>query len=295
MQSSEIEVSCFGYSQSLFSIHRPDRLCRGREYWIYQPENVEEDMVFRAVISGTTILDQQVRHLSRGIRCSGHSLGDIAEILFEGQKVVGWVEEGDACSVPEQSCGVELYQISRSNAKAQKWCARYETDVKFDDIDDFVDLGMDAWVINPMLRSKEEEPVVHRSYPPLCDEEDRPPVLSESLRNALFWLTGHRNPQNKHARFQPVAIPEVLQYCDALVLLHKDKHDVCLGIYTADAEFEIPIEKIKKNLDSLVIPFSIPPMLARWDRALKEFYQEERLEELEFLAAEESEESVEEE
>ena len=74
MQSSEIEVSCFGYSQTIFSVHRPDRLCRGREYWIYQPEEVEEDVVFRTVISGTTILDQEIRHLSRGIRCLTRAL-----------------------------------------------------------------------------------------------------------------------------------------------------------------------------------------------------------------------------
>lgn len=295
MQSTEIEVSCFGYSQGIFSIHRPDRLCRGREYWIYQPEDIEEDMVFRTVISGTTILDQQVRHLSRGIRCSGHSLSDIVEALFEDQKIIGWVEEGDPRSIPAQACGVELYRISRSNAKVQKWCSRYEVDVTVEQLDDLVEFGMDAWVINPVARKEEEIVPSHRPYPPLCDEKVSPPVLSEALRNALFRLTGHRNPQNKHASFQPVAIPEILQHCDALVLLHKDKHDVCLGIYTADAEFDIPVEKMKETLDSLMIPFSIPPMLARWDRALREFYQEEELAQLAFLAVDTSEESVEEE
>ncbi|MAA78766.1 MAG: hypothetical protein CL916_05860 [Deltaproteobacteria bacterium] len=294
MQSSEIEVSCFGYSQTVFSTHRPDRLCRGREYWIYQPEEVEEEVVFRTVISGTTILDQEIRHLSRGIRCSGHSLGDIVSVLFS-QKIVGWVEEGDPNFIPSSACGVELYRMSRPNAKVNKWCARYEIKIDADELDDLVELGMDAWVVNPNKRAKTEPVPENRPYPAIIDEELNHPVLCEELRNAMFWLTGHRNPQNKHACFQPVAIPEVLKYCDALVLLHKDKHDVCLGIYTLDAEFEFSIDEIQEKLSSLVIPFSIPPMLARWDRALKEFYLEKHIEELSFLNTEDSEESEEDE
>ena len=294
MQSSEIEVSCFGYSQTVFSIHRPDRLCRGREYWIYQPDEVEEDVVFRTVISGTTILDQEIRHLSRGIRCSGHSLGDIVSVLFP-QQLVGWVEEGDPNLVPSSACGVELYQISRANAKVNKWSARYEVTIHADELDDLVELGMDAWVVNPIARHEEESIPENRPYPMVVDEELNPPVLCEGLRNAMFWLTGHRNPQNQHACFQPVAIPEVLKYCDALVLLHKDKHDVCLGIYTLDSEFELSADQIQEKLSSLVIPFSIPPMLARWDRALKEFYLEENIEQLSFLDTDSSEESEEEE
>ena len=294
MQSSEIEVSCFGYSQTVFSTLRPDRLCRGREYWIYQPDDVEEDVVFRTVISGTTILDQEIRHLSRGIRCSGHSLGDIVSILFS-QNLVGWVEEGDPNVIPSNACGLELYQISRANAKVNKWCARYEVQIDIEELDDLVELGMDAWVVNPISRDKIEPVPENRPYPVMIDEELPPPVLCEGLRDAMFWLTGHRNPQNQHACFQPVAIPEVLKYCDALVLLHKDKHDVCLGIYTLDSEFEFSTDRIQEKLASLVIPFSIPPMLARWDRALKEFYLEENIEQLAFLNTEDSDESEEEE
>ena len=62
-----------------------------------------------------------------------------------------------------------------------------------------------------------------------------------------------------------------------------------------DSEFEISADQIQKELSSLVIPFSIPPMLARWDRALKEFYLEENIEQLSFLDTDSSEESEEEE
>ena len=94
MPSNDIDVSCIGYSQTLFSTSKPDRLCRGREHWIYQPDDTEEEMIFRTVISGTTIKDAQVRFLERGLRCSGKKLRDILALLFPENNVIAWVEEG---------------------------------------------------------------------------------------------------------------------------------------------------------------------------------------------------------
>jgi hypothetical protein len=55
-----------------------------------------------------------------------------------------------------------------------------------------------------------------------------------------------------------------------------DKHGPCAGIYSRD-----PIgakERIEGLLSDeqpvLVVPFAIPPMLARWDRALWELRQD---------------------
>jgi hypothetical protein len=292
MQSTEIDISCLGYSQSIFSIHRPDRLCRGREHWIYQPEDTPEETVFRTVISGTTIHDMQIRFLNRGLRCSGKSLSDIASVLFSGTRLIGWVEEGAPDSIPQEACGVELYQISRPHAKANKWGARYEIEIEPAHFDSYSDLGMDVWVINPTQRKKSEAIRTIRSFPPLVEEEVRGPLLSEDLRNALFLLTGHRNPQNSLALFQPRAISEVLKHCSALVLVHKDKHDICLGIYTQEDEYSIPIGELSEQLSVLMVPFSIPPMLARWDRALKDLHQLEDVEALRpFFVEEETEET----
>jgi hypothetical protein len=292
MQSTEIDISCLGYSQSIFSIHRPDRLCRGREHWIYQPEETPEDTVFRTVISGTTIQDLQIRFLNRGLRCSGKSLTDIASVLFAKDRLIGWVEEGNPDEIPVEACGMELYQISRPHAKANKWGTRYEVEIDARNFDAYSNLGMDVWVLNPTKRKKEEGLETIRSFPPLVDEEVRPPLLSEELRNALFLLTGHRNPQNSLALFQPRAISEVLKHCSAVVLVHKDKHDICLGIYTQEEEFEIPSDELTKQLSVLMVPFSIPPMLARWDRALKDLHQETKSDVLSPLFAEESVEST---
>ena len=291
MSSDDIDVSCIGYSQTLFSILKPDRLCRGREHWIYQPDDIEEEMIFRTVISGTTIKDPQVRFLERGLRCAGKPLKDILSVLFKGREIVGWVEEGDAKNIPSDAGGVELYQISRPHAPHNKWGARYELPVHVESWENSHALGADVFLIDPMLREEDEPQREIRSYPPLAEETIEPSTLSEALRNALYLLVGHRNPQHPIARFQAPAISEVLNYCSAVVLMHQDKHDVCLGIYTQDQEFDVPVQELKDSLSVVVVPFSIPPMLARWDRALKDLQKNENLEVLSPLFVEQEDDS----
>lgn len=283
MQTPEIAISCLGFSQTLFSIHRPDRLCRGREHWIYQPEDTPEEVIFRTVISGTTIKDSRIRYLDRGLRCSGKSLAEITSILFAKKTMIGWVEEGDARNIPPEACGVETYQISHPFGPVHKWGARYEVDIQSKKLDEYVEKGMEVWVIDPIERDSTEVVRDISPIPPLYGEAIRPPLLSEKLRDALFLLTGHRNAQNTIALFQPIAISEVLKYCSAVVLVHKDKHDICLGIYTQEKEFAMPVQALAKKLDVVMVPFAIPPMLARWDRALRDLQKEEGLAQLQFL------------
>ena len=277
MPSNDIDVSCIGYSQTLFSTSKPDRLCRGREHWIYQPDDVEDEMLFRTVISGTTIKDSQVRFLERGLRCSGKHLKDILAILFPQRNVIAWVEEGDANEISPHAGGVELYQINRPHAPHNKWGARYELPVQPETWERALACGADVFLIDPMLRDEDEPQQEMRSYPPLVGEEPEPASLPESLRNALFLLVGHRNPQHPIARFQAIAIADVLKHCSAVVLIHQDKHDICLGVYTQDMEFEIPVASLIENLSVVVVPFSIPPMLARWDRALRDLQKRESI------------------
>jgi len=285
MPADEIDVSCIGYSQTLFSILKPDRLCRGREHWIYQPDGIEEEMVFRTIISGTTIKDPEVRFLERGLRCSGKSMVDILSILFDEKRIVGWMEDGDPQKTPSDASGVELYQVNRPHAPCNKWGARYELPVEPATWERAMELGVDVFLIEPQQRTKDELQRNLRSYPPLVDEEVIPATLPEKVREALYLLVGHRNPQHPIARFQARAIPDILSYCSAVVLMHHDKHDVCLGIYTEAQEFEIPIARLREGLDVVVVPFSIPPMLARWDRALKELQKVEPVEALNVLFA----------
>ena len=81
----------------------------------------------------------------------GAFFGEIVSVLFS-DKLVGWVGGGRSESYSPAACGVELSNISKANAKVNTWSARYEVAIHPDELDDLVDLGMDAWVVNPNTR-----------------------------------------------------------------------------------------------------------------------------------------------
>ena len=92
------------------------------------------------------------------------------------------------------------------------------------------------------------------------------------LDEAVFLLTGHGDDSKYPlTRFQPLAIPAVLEHADGVVLLHQDKHGPALGIYGKELEERIDVIRgAAESSGCLLVPFAIPPMLARWDRALYE-------------------------
>ena len=53
------------------------------------------------------------------------------------------------------------------------------------------------------------------------------------------------------------------------------------------SEYQQIVEELSEKLSVLMVPFSIPPMLARWDRALKDLHQIENIEVLNPLFVEE--------
>ena len=67
-----------------------------------------------------------------------------------------------------------------------------------------------------------------------------------------------------------------LELTKALILVHRDKHGPAIGIYTTLELPKMPerLERLCGKADCLLVPFAIPPMLARWDRALGELRTE---------------------
>jgi hypothetical protein len=93
----------------------------------------------------------------------------------------------------------------------------------------------------------------------------------EALLEPLFLLVGMSTRDSPPARFQPLALPEVLEHVDAVLLMHRDKHGHALGVYTRQAiDAEAKLQKLAIRKKSMLISFAIPPMLARWDRAIAE-------------------------
>jgi hypothetical protein len=97
----------------------------------------------------------------------------------------------------------------------------------------------------------------------------------EVLWNDLFLLVGLSCLDSPPAQYQPSALPEILEKVKAVVLIHRDKHGPAIGIYAREAiKTEGRLESVCKDANALLVPFAVPPMLARWDRAISELKQD---------------------
>jgi hypothetical protein len=96
--------------------------------------------------------------------------------------------------------------------------------------------------------------------------------LPDALTEALFRLCGWAQTEDRpEHRYAASAIPAVLEHAQALVLLHLDKHAPAVVIYTAEPLEQVgTLELVARAAEAFPVPFDIPPMLARWDRALHE-------------------------
>ena len=71
--------------------------------------------------------------------------------------------------------------------------------------------------------------------------------------------------------YNAMGIPAVLKHCRAVVLFHLDKHGPAFIVYSsAPLDVADALLEVARKAKSFPVPFSIPPMLARWDRALYE-------------------------
>jgi hypothetical protein len=260
--------SAIGYSQTLFFPTSPDRLCRGRERWISFETDPSEDSVHRTVFSGARFSDTSARDARRGIRCAGIGLGELLMAIFPGEKILAWAEETPCSIIPAGATGVERFQLSRPQQPLLGWYARWELECGSPDtIEQAVAAGADVLLVGPELTGEGQGPL--QPVPPLFDDEDLPALLPEDFRRDLFFLTGSRLGGDSFCLFQSLALPGLSQRCRAVVLLHRDKHELCMGIYsTAPLVVGDAVVSLCKDRDCMAVPFSIPPMLARWDRAI---------------------------
>ena len=66
----------------------------------------------------------------------------------------------------------------------------------------------------------------------------------------------------------------MLARCAAVVLIHLDKHGPSPAVYTTERlQPHDALRALAQGTTTLAVPFAIPPMLARWDRALWELRQ----------------------
>lgn len=248
-------VRALAYCSSAFDPSAPGRLCRGRERWVLGWDPEGPSGLSRIMLSGAEFTDDSARDARRGLTCAGVDIGALLLALFPDRVLVAFREEGAPPEVPA-------------------WAPEAEADWAF------VPRQGGAWTdVVRRWRAPVAEPTeLHRLVAEdLCDgfivlPPGHSAALGRELEDGLYLLTGHGDGSSWPVRrFQPMALGELLPHCEAVVAVHLDKHGPALGIYTRrPLDAEDALQRVAAQAGALAVPFTIPPMLARWDRALQE-------------------------
>jgi len=274
-------VHALGYVLETFDPAAPGRLCRGRERWIeydtMQPKDPPQPL-HRLVITGARFSDDRARDARRGLGYGPISLEALFETLLGEGPIVAYCEEGHPQEVPVGAAGVEHHTVARPGGSLRDWRVRWHIQTTTADaLKAAINAGADVFIqrttpdVNPAA-TMHESPLI----PPLADATDsQPSFFNEKLAQALFLITGFRAPGRPNRYFQPWGISAVLEHVDAVILFHRDKHGPALGFYANTApDLDHTLSRFRaSNEGALLVPFAIPPMLARWDRALWELRQ----------------------
>ena len=239
----------------------------------------EPAALHRVVVSGALFSDDSARDAYRGLSYSGLDCGTVLQTLFPGKTLLACAEDAHPRELPEGACAVEHYEVRRTGGPLSRWAVRWCLPCStVEDLNRALAAGADVLLcVDDLPADTEETSTLDPA--PLADAHVDPPAtggLPESLRELVFLLTGYRLDGSPTRRFQAAALPELLEVCDAVVLAHLHKHDSCLGVYlNAPLEgAEAQLEGLAVGVEALPVPFAIPPMLARWDRALWELRQD---------------------
>ncbi len=252
-------IRALGYSVDTLDPFDPGRLCRGRERWIEPLEADEEDGeedVCRLVLTGAAFTDDSAADALRGLPHAGVDLGQVLGALFPRKVLLAFMEDGHPADIPEGAEGVEAYEGYRAGGAVSLGLVRWHR------------LVTTAKELREVLGENDDDDrvrgfVVLDTAPAGDDLDD--------LLERVFLLVGMSTLDSPPARYQPVALPELLGVARAVVLLHRDKHGVAVGIYTDEpVRVEGKLDSLAEKAGALLVPFAIPPMLARWDRAIAE-------------------------
>jgi hypothetical protein len=252
-------VRALGYSHNTFDPASPGRLCRGRERWI---EGFELDeppaTLHRTVVSGAAFSDDSASDALRGLPHSGVDTAQVIGTLFARKKLIAFMEDGHPADIPEDAIGVEMYTGHRAGGRSEALMVRWFKEVN----------GIRE--IRAVMGDDAHDPKVLGFAQLDADVE-----LDEEIRSRFFLLVGMSCLDSPPARFQPAALPEVLQIARAVVLLHRDKQGPAVAIYSREPfPIDSRLDPLCEKNETLLVRFAIPPMLARWDRALAELRSE---------------------
>lgn len=250
-------VRALGYSLDTFDPADPGRLCRGRERWI-DPWELEPPPGphHRLVVSGATFTDDSASDARRGLPFAGVDLAEALTTLLPRRPLLAFMEDGHPADIPEGAEGVELYTGHRAGGRSEELMVRWTRTVEgLRELREVLGPDPEPRVLGFLALAPDAQP-------------------DEALLQQVFELVGMGTLDSPPARFNPAALPGLLASCRAVVLLHRDKHGPALAIHTAEPlDAADRLAALAAAHDALCVPFAIPPMLARWDRALAEARQ----------------------
>ena len=260
---SETELSkikALGYSQTSFNPQNPGRLCRGRERWIEPWEaDGEGTILSRLVLSGAVFTDDSARDALRGLPYSDVDVPQLIATLFPRRTLLAFMEDGHPADIPQEAEGIEAYEGYRAGGMSTvglvRWFKRVAgvREIR-------VILGEKPFRYSDRIRG----------FAVLASDSYEPELFDQ-----LFLLVGMSTLDSPPARYQPAALVQILDKVKAVLLFHRDKHGPALGVYSSEPiKTEGRIDILCAKTGTLPVKFAIPPMLARWDRALGELRAE---------------------
>lgn len=265
-------VHALGFSTNHFNVRSPGRLCRGRERWI-EPLRVDDEpdgsqppgsganghTVQRIVVSGAEFTDDSAADARRGLPYSGVDTASVITALFPRKTLLAFMEDGHPADIPNDAEGIEAYEGYRAGGRQQLGLVRWHKRIS----------GVAA--VRELLGSDGPPDERIRGFALVDADTD-----DDLLMQRVFDLVGFSTLDSPPARYQPTALPGVLEHTKAVILIHRDKHGPALGIYASGTIPKLAdrLGKLCVKGSTLLVPFAIPPMLARWDRALSELRAE---------------------
>lgn len=218
------------------------------------PADPYPERVNRLVISGANFSDDSARDATRGLVEAGVTAEALLKTIFPRRPVHAFREVGDPLALPAEMLVEEDWTYTPQGGARRAPAVRWLASIQKEDADVYM-LGEKGGMARPKADGF------------LIDAR-----LGPELEDALFQLVGFSDPDGRPALFyNAMGIPAVLKHCRALVLFHLDKHGPAFIVYTTEPlDVAEALIDLARKAKSFAVPFSIPPMLARWDRALYE-------------------------
>lgn len=209
------------------------------------------------MLSGAVFSDDSARDAQRGFSYSGVMAGRMLAALFPGHSIYGFAEAGDPRTVPANALLEEDWSRPVLAGTSRRPVVRWIAQARLDDVDD--------WMSGQLERDE--------STGPLADGfVVVKGAMTEAIQNGIHLLVGFSDTSDRPVhRYAPTALVDLLAHARAVVLLHLDKHAPTLSIYTTERlNADDTLSLSARAAGAFPVPFAIPPMLARWDRALFE-------------------------